>query len=171
MPLFRKLTDEEQIEKWNKEAVNKRNKLFDKIEGDLSFVEGANLIDDDNIYATDFVQIDPTNIRINIGYKKDMGFFVGERFRVRIDVFTIGSLLCKDVKAVTSIELIKKSNIKVNFFTGIKSIHFPTNNKGCFNITCKKIIIEFMETYTLEDNKKVTVSQKLNSLEKQLYKR
>ena len=52
MPLFRKLTDEEFIEKFQKDERKKRERNYDLLEEQTDYPENAHLVNSDKIFAT-----------------------------------------------------------------------------------------------------------------------
>lgn len=168
MPLFRQLTDDEEIEKMERETQKRMNRLFDKMDGWDTFPGESTILREDNIYAKDFEKITQDSGRINIGYAYDMGFFVKEKIRVRIDVYHIGSILCTGIKNIREIQQIKKSNIEVSFFLKDKKIQFPIQNKSSLEIECKKLIIEKFDRFGMQDNKLIPLNDKLDILRNQL---
>lgn len=168
MPLFRQLTDDEEIERMERETQKRMNKLFDKMDGWDTFPGESTILREDNIYAKDFEKLTQDTGRINIGYTNDMGFFVKDKIRVRIDVYHIGSILCTGIKSIKEIQQIKKSNIEVSFFLKNKKIQFSIQNKPSLQIECKKLIIEKFDRFGLHDNKLISLNDKLEILRNQL---
>jgi hypothetical protein len=122
MPLFRKLSDQEEYEKIERETQRRMNKFFDKVDGSNDYPGESYLLRKDNINASEFEKINHDSGRINIEYVVNMGFFVRDRLRVRIEVYHIGSILCTGIKNIKEIPQIKKSNIQVSFLFKNKSI-------------------------------------------------
>ncbi len=168
MPLFRQLTDDEEIEKMEKETQKLMNRLFDKIEGSNNFPGELTILREDNIFAKNYERINEDSGRINIGYTVDMGFFVKDKIRVRIDVYHIGSILCTGIKKMREVQKIKKSNIEVSFLFKDKKIQFPVQNQPSLEIECKKLIIEKFDRFALHDNKLMPLNDKLEILRNQL---
>jgi hypothetical protein len=168
MPLFRQLTDDEEIERMERKTQNKMNKLFDKMDGWDTFPGESTILREDNIYAKDFERLTQETGRINIDYKYDMGFFVKDKIRVRIDVYHIGSILCTGIKSIREMHQIKKSSIEVSFFLKNKKIQFPIQNISSLEIECKKLIIEKFQRYGMHDNKLIPLNDKLEMLRNQL---
>lgn len=166
MRLFRAETDEELIERFERATQERLNKFFDKMDGFSDFPGESNILGENDIYAQSFEKINENSGRINIGYTSERSTLVAEGIRVRIEVYHIGSILCTDIKNIREIETIKKSTIKVSFFSKEKTIQFPVNQQPSLEIVCKKLIIEKFGLFAMREGKLIPLNEQLEHLGK-----
>ncbi len=147
MPLFRRLTDEEQIAKWDREEKLMLKKNYDIREGQNNLPHKAYLLKPEKIFATSYEKINADLVRINIGYKSNYSGYVTQTVRMNYDRIIKGSLLCQSIKSIQELPYSEKSSISVPMFSGYKIIVFPVQNSVSVEVKCKKIFIEQIDIY------------------------
>jgi len=142
MPLFRRLTDEEQIAKWDKEEKLMLKKYYDIREGQNSLPPKAYLLKPEKIFAASYEKINENHIRVNIGYESNYRGYVSPSVRMNYNRIIKGSLLCENIKSIKELAYSKKSSISVPMFSDHKIIVFPVQSSTAVKVKCKKIFIE-----------------------------
>lgn len=168
MQLFRKLTDEEQIDKWDKEEKMMLEKNYDIREGENNYPIKSYLLKPENIFATSYEKIKPSLIRINIGYKSNYNGYVTKTIRMNYDRIIKGVLVCEDTKSIQEVPYSEKSSISFPLFSSYKKIVFPVQNLISIEVKCKKIYIEHIDIYAiyndqliLDDDYRIILEQNL----------
>jgi hypothetical protein len=153
MPLFRKLTDEEFVEKILQDQRKILERNYDLLEEQTDYPKNANLVNPDKIFATSYENLGNDKIRIHIGYKRTWSGWVTDTMRMNYNQIIKGSLLCENIFEVEEMPYEEKSKIEMSFFSKIKQITFPVQTGKSISIKCKKLFIEDIDIYVKQDNK------------------
>ena len=153
MPLFRKLTDEEFIEKFQKVERKKLERNYDLLEEQIDYPENAHLVNPDKIFATSYENLGNDKIRILIGYKRTWSGWVTDTMRMNYNQIIKGSLLCENIFEVEEMPYEGKSKIEIPFLSKTKKITFSVQTEKSISIKCKKLYIESINIYVKQDDK------------------
>lgn len=160
MPLFkskrdegRPRTDEEEIERFERELNNMLKKNYDLLDNQKDYPEKAYLLRPENLFATSIEKIDNNSIRINIEYKSNWSGYITDDVRLSYGRIIKGSLICGEVKSVRGLLFSSKSKIKIPRYSSYKRIIFTMQNHKPVSIKCKKIFIESTDIFVQEGNK------------------
>jgi hypothetical protein len=159
MPLFRKLTDEEFVEKFQKEQRKKLERNYDLLYEQTDYPENFHLVNSDKIFATSYEKLGNDKIRIHIGYKRTWSGWVTDTMRMNYNQIIKGSLLCENIIEVEELPYEAKSKIEIPFLSKLKKITFPVQKTKSVSIKCKKIFIEAIDIYVMQDNKMILDSE------------
>lgn len=159
MPLFRKLTDEEFIAKFEKEQRKLLETNYDILDGQGDYPEKSYLLKPDSIYATSYEKLGNDMVRINVGYKRTWSGYVTETMRMNYNQIIMGSLLCENVTEVEELPYEPKSKIEIPFLSKTKRITFPVQRVKNISIKCKKIYIEQIDIYVEQDGRLILDSE------------
>lgn len=159
MPLFRKLTDEEFIAKFEKDQRKLLETNYDIFDGQGDYPEKSYLLNPDSIYSTSYEKLSNDKIRIHIGYKRTWSGYVTDTMRMNYNQIIMGSLLCENVVDIEELAYATKSKIEIPFLSKAKKITFPVQKTKSVSIKCKKIFIEAIDIYVMQDNKMILDSE------------
>lgn len=155
MQLFRKLTDEEFIEKFQKDERKKLERNYDLLDEQTDYPENAHLVNPDKIFATSYENLGNDKIRIHIGYKRTWRGWVTDTMRMNYNQIIKGSLLCENIIEVEEMPYEEKSKIEIPFLSKTKKITFPVQRTKSISIKCKRIYIEDIDIYVMQDDKMI----------------
>jgi len=159
MPLFRKLTDEEFIAKFEKDQRKLLETNYDILDGQGDYPEKSYMLNPDSIYSTSYEKLSNDKVRIHIGYKRTWSGYVTETMRMNYNQIIMGSLLCENVVDIVELAYAPKSKIEIPFLSKAKKITFPVHKIKSVSIKCKKIFIEAIDIYVMQDDKMVLDSE------------
>jgi len=159
MPLFRKLTDEEFIAKFEKEQRKLLETNYDILDGQGNYPEKSYLLKPESIYATSYEKLGNNKIRINVGYKRTWSGYVTETMRMNYNQIIMGSLLCENVMEVEELPYEPKSKIEIPFLSKTKRITFSVQRVKNISIKCKKIFIEEIDVYVEQEGRLISDSE------------
>ena len=159
MPLFRKLTDEEYFENFKKEQRKLLEINYDLLDGQTDYPEKSYLLKPDSIYATSYERLNNYKARIHIGYKRNWSGYVTEIMRMNYEQIIKGSLLCENVIGIEELPYEQKSKIFIPFISKTKNISFPVQRTKSISIKCKRIFIEAIDIYVMQDDKLILDSE------------
>ena len=159
MPLFRKLTDDEFIAKFEKEQRKLLETNYGILDGQGDYPEKSYLLNPDSIYATSYEKLSNDKVRIHIGYKRIWSGYVTETMRMNYNQIIMGSLLCENVIDIEELAYAPKSRIEIPFLSNTKKITFPVQKTKSVLIKCKKIFIEAIDIYVMQDDKMILESE------------
>ena len=164
MQLFRKLTDEEFIEKFQKDERKKRERNYDLLEEQTDYPENAHLVNPDKIFATSYDNLGNDKIRIHIGYKRTWSGWVTDTMRMNYNQIIKGSLICENIFEVEEMPYEEKSKIEIPFLSKTKKITFPVHTRKSISIKCKKLFIEAIDIYVKQEDRLILDSEFRNFL-------
>lgn len=159
MPLFRKLTDEEFIAKFEKDQRKLLETNYDILDGQGDYPEKSYLLNPDSIYARSYEKLGNDKVRIHIGYKRTWSGYVTETMRMNYNQIIMGSLLCENVVDIEELAYAPKSKIEIPFLSKTKKITFPVQKTKSVSIKCKRIFIEAIDIYVMQDDKMILDSE------------
>jgi hypothetical protein len=159
MPLFRKLTDEEFVEKFQKEQRKNLEKNYDLSDEQTDYPENFHLVDSDNLFATSYEKLGNDRIRIHIGYKRTWSGWVTDTMRMNYNQIIKGSLLCENNIEIQELPYEVKSKIEIPFLSKLKKITFPVQRTKTISIKCKKIFIEAIDIYVMQGDRMILDSE------------
>jgi hypothetical protein len=165
MGLFSKKTDEEFHQQIMEETQAMLRKNYDLLSNQTSFPSEASLLSPDKLFATSYVKLDNSTVRINIGYKSNFSGYVTKTVRMNYEIIRKGSVLCKEVSSIQELPFKHGSNIQKPLLSSTKTITFPVQKEKTVEIKCKKIFIEEIGTYVMHEGQLITHRQFLDKMQ------
>jgi hypothetical protein len=170
MPLFRKLTDEEFFAKFKKEQRKLLETNYDILLGQADYPEKSYLLKPDSIYATSYEKLGNNEVRIHIAYKRTWSGYVTDTMRMNYNQIILGSLLCENILGIQELPYEGKSKIEIPFFSKTKKITFPVQRNKSISIKCKRIFIESIDIYVMQDDDLILDSEFRERIERNYLK-
>ena len=164
MALFRKPTDEEELELIEKRTKEWIEKYYDLLEHQMDYPAKSYLLRPSNLYANGYTVLNDGSIKISICYSSHFSLFITDSQRIGYDRIIKGSLLCGLVKEINELSYSKVSNIKTAFFSKYKEITFPVSTLKSVKIKCSKIYIGSIDTFVSSNNGLVPESEFLENM-------
>jgi hypothetical protein len=79
--------------------------------------------------------------------------------RMNYNQIIMGSLLCENIIEIEELPYEAKSKIEIPFLSKLKKITFPVQRTKRVSIKCKKIFIEAIDIYVMQDDKMILDSE------------
>jgi hypothetical protein len=124
-----------------------------------NYPEKSYLLNPDSIYATSYEKLSNDKAKIHIGYKRTWIGYVKETMRMNYNQIIMGSLLCENVIDIEELAYVPKSKIEIPFLSKTKKITFQVQKTKSVSIKCKRIFIEAIDIYVMQDHKIILNSE------------